>query len=122
MPGSRSWPSGTPAISCCFAGEPPVLRIEGRVSRTDGPVLDGVDIEDMVLPDSPPHAQRAYRQGGIADASRRIAGLGRFRINLHRERGRAAAAIRMLPARVPTLASLELPAGRTCCRGCRADS
>ena len=92
-------------------GEPPVLRIEGRVSRTDGPVLDGVDIEDMIATILPPHALAAYRQGSAADASRRIGGLGRFRINLHRERGRAAAAIRMIPARVPTLASLELPAG-----------
>ena len=52
----------------------------------------------------PPHAQRAYRSHGIADASRRVAGIGRFRINLHRERGRAAAAIRLLPTRVPSLA------------------
>jgi twitching motility protein PilT len=37
-------------------------------------------------------------------------GLGRFRINLHREQGRAAAAIRVLPARVPALRELNLPA------------
>ena len=92
-------------------GEPPVLRVEGRVSRTDGPVLDGVDIEEMIATILPPHALAGYRQGSVADASRRIAGLGRFRINLHRERGRAAAAIRMIPARVPTLSSLDLPAG-----------
>ncbi len=48
---------------------------------------------------------------GIADASRRVPGTGRFRINLHRERGRAAATIRMLPSRVPLFASLDLPAG-----------
>jgi pilus retraction protein PilT len=35
--------------------------------------------------------------------------LGRFRINLHRERGRAAAAIRRLPTIVPRLATLGLP-------------
>jgi twitching motility protein PilT len=93
------------------AGEPPALRIHGRVSRTASPPVDGADIEEMVLPELPPHAQRAYRHGGIADASRKVADIGRFRINLHRERGRAAAAIRMLPARVPSLASLELPAG-----------
>ena len=92
-------------------GEPPVLRVEGRVSRTDGPVLDGVEIENMVAAILPPRALAAYRQGHVADASRRIAGLGRFRINLHRERGRAAATIRMIPAKVPSLASLELPAG-----------
>jgi twitching motility protein PilT len=40
-----------------------------------------------------------------------VPGVGRFRVNLHRERGRAAAAIRMLPRRVPSLASLDLPPG-----------
>ena len=37
--------------------------------------------------------------------------LGRFRINLHHERGRAAAAIRRLPTSVPRLQSLNLPSG-----------
>jgi twitching motility protein PilT len=93
------------------AGEPPTLRIHGRLIRTDAPRIDGVEIEEIVLPELPAHAQRAYRQRGIADGSRKVAGVGRFRINLHRERGRAGAVIRMLPARVPTLASLDLPPG-----------
>ena len=93
------------------AGEPPTLRIDGRIVRSDSAILDGTDIEDMVVPELPPHAQRIYREAGIVDASRRLPGVGRFRINLHRERGRAAAAIRMLPKRVPTLASLDLPPG-----------
>lgn len=122
---ARSVPAGNAPIDAWLAlmaerkasdllllpGEPPVLRIEGRISRTDGPVVDGVDVEDMVATILPPHALGAYRQGNVADASRRIAGLGRFRINLHRERGRAAATIRMIPSRVPVLASLDLPAG-----------
>ena len=45
----------------------------------------------------------------IADSSYRIAGLGRFRINLHRERGHAAATIRALPMKVPSLGELGLP-------------
>jgi twitching motility protein PilT len=65
----------------------------------------------MVLPVLPVHAQRAYREIGTADAARRLSGLGRFRLHLHRERGRAAAVVRMLPTAVPTLASLDLPAG-----------
>ena len=94
-----------------MAGEPPALRIHGKVLRSDGPPLDGQDVEDIVLADLPPHAQRAYRAHGIADASKRVAGVGRFRINLHRERGRAAAVIRMLPRRVPLLSTLDLPPG-----------
>ena len=92
-------------------GEPPALRINGRIVRTDAQVVDGADVEEMVRPELPPHAQRAYRDHGIADAARRVTGVGRFRINLHRERGRAAATIRMLPAKVPSFASLELPPG-----------
>jgi len=92
-------------------GEPPALRILGRVVRTDGPVLDGLDVEEMVVSILPPHAVAAYRQNGIADASRRITGLGRFRINVHRERGRTAATIRRIPTKVPLFSSLDLPAG-----------
>jgi twitching motility protein PilT len=91
------------------AGRPPSLRVDGRVhGLAEGP-LDGVDIEEAVLPALPPHARGVYREARIADGSFRVAGIGRFRINLHRERGRAAAAIRMLPTRVPRLSTLGLP-------------
>jgi len=91
------------------AGAPPSVRVGGViVPLAEGP-LDGVDIEEAVLPAIAPHARRQYREASIADASYRLSGLARFRINLHRERGRAAAAVRMLPARVPRLSSLGLP-------------
>ncbi len=91
------------------AGAPPSIRVSGRIKPlAEGP-LDGVDVEEAVLPALPPHARRIYRQAGIADGSFRVAGVGRYRINLHRERGRAAAALRALPTRVPRLASLGLP-------------
>jgi twitching motility protein PilT len=91
------------------AGAPPSIRVDGRVQPlAEGP-LDGVDIEDAVLPALPPHARRIYRDAHIVDASFRIGGVGRFRINLHRERGRAAAAVRLLPQRVPRLNTLGLP-------------
>ena len=68
-----------------------------------------MDIEEAVLPALPPHARahlsrRRHRRRLVP-----ARGLGRFRINLHRERGRAAAAVRLLPARVPRLATLGLP-------------
>ena len=91
------------------AGAPPAVRMDGRLQPlAEGP-LDGVDIENAVLPALAPHARRLYQSVSVADASFRIAGAGRFRINLHRERGRAAAAIRLLPQRVPRLGSLGLP-------------
>jgi twitching motility protein PilT len=93
------------------AGAPPAIRIDGQVYRLDAGPLDGVEIEEAVLPALLPHAREQYRQVRIADASFRIQGLARFRINLHHERGRAAAAVRLLPARIPRLETLGLPPG-----------
>ena len=90
-------------------GAPPCLRVDGAVVGLLEAPLAGEEIADAVVPALPPHARRAYRAGGIADASFRTRNLGRFRINLHRERGHAAAAIRRLPQVVPPLATLGLP-------------
>ena len=57
----------------------------------------------------PPHGAQKYQTQGSTDNSLRREGLGRFRINLHRERGRPAATIRALPARPPRLSELNLP-------------
>jgi twitching motility protein PilT len=94
-----------------LAGEPPTFRIHGPVVRASADPLDGDDIEALVLPALPGHAQRVYREGGAGEGSYRLQGVGRFRVHLHRERGRAAAVIRALPSRVPSLASLGLPPG-----------
>jgi twitching motility protein PilT len=89
---------------------PPCIRVQGEVRKIEGNVLDGTEIEAAVLPALSRRVMRVYREALIADASYRIAGVGRFRINLHREQGHAAAAIRALPTRVPALQELHLPA------------
>jgi twitching motility protein PilT len=92
------------------AGAPPSIRVQGGIRRLDEPELGSEDIEAQVLPALSAHAVAAYRANGIADGSLRVAPGVRFRINLHRERGRAAASIRALPARPPRLDELRLPA------------
>src|SRR5262249_32698261 len=91
------------------AGAPACIRTKGFVQKIESAPLDGADIEAAVLPALTSHALQRYREAQIADSSYRVAGLGRFRINLHRERGRAAAAIRALPQKVPSLRELNLP-------------
>jgi twitching motility protein PilT len=93
------------------AGLPPSIRVQGTVRQLPEAVLDGVEIEEAVLPALPRHAAESYQTKGHADASLRPASDGRFRINLHRERGRAAASIRALPLRPPQFAELGLPPG-----------
>ncbi len=92
------------------AGAPACMRVNGEVRKIEPGILDGPEVEAAVIPALPRHALDLYRELCITDASYRITGLGRFRINLHREHGQAAAAIRVLPARVPPLKELNLPA------------
>jgi len=93
------------------AGLPPSIRVNGIIRQLSEPVLDSDDIEENVLRALPVHAAESYRTKGYADASLRRGSVGRFRINLHRERGRAAASIRALPVRPPQLHELALPPG-----------
>lgn len=90
-------------------GAPPCVRVQGEVRKLEPASLDAAEIEAAVLPALSQHALRLYRETLIADSSYCIEGSGRFRINLHRERGRAAAAIRALPTTVPKLDELHLP-------------
>ena len=88
-------------------GAPPVVRAAGRLLRVTDDPLSGDDIESAVLPLVAPRLLERYRAGDAVDLAFKISGLGRFRMNLHRERGRAAAAIRALPTRIPRLADLH---------------
>jgi hypothetical protein len=90
-------------------GQPASIRVTGSVLRLEEAPLEGHEIQDAVLSSLPPHAAEAYRKVGYADSSLRLMGLGRFRINLHHERGRPAATIRALAARPPRFSELNLP-------------
>jgi Tfp pilus assembly pilus retraction ATPase PilT len=85
------------------------IRTNGEVEKIGDTPLDGSEIESLVQAVLTPVAAGQYRATQIADSSYRIPGLGRFRINLHRERGHAAATIRALPVKVPGLGELGLP-------------
>jgi twitching motility protein PilT len=83
--------------------------VDGVIKALPSASLDSDDIEQQMLAMLPPKAAERYRESGAADASFRQGALGRFRVNLHRERGRAAASIRAVPLQPPELAALALP-------------
>ena len=89
------------------AGLPPLARIKGQMVRLIGDILSGEDIENAVSPVIPSRLRERYRDGEAIDVGFTLKGLGRFRMNLHRERGRPAAAIRALPTRIPRVADLH---------------
>ncbi|MEA2491628.1 MAG: twitching motility protein PilT [Acidobacteriota bacterium] len=100
-------------------GAPPVLRIGGRLVRTSEPSLSPEDINALLGPLGTGKMRERMESEGAVDFSLRLAKADgdedrrawRFRVNVHRQRGTLAAAVRALPTEVPTLAQLALPAG-----------
>lgn len=94
------------------AGMPPVFRRVGRLLRGDRPNLEDGDLDAAFAAHLSLVARRRLETLGATDLIvQRGVGRGawRFRVNLHRQRGRPAAAVRALPVEIPTLQSLNLP-------------
>ncbi len=91
-------------------GAGPVVRVNGSLEKAGGgEPLSAQAAFDLLSPSLSAERRRRYRETGVVDLSLRLAGLGRFRVNLHRTRRGVAAALRVLPKRVPPLSELGLP-------------
>jgi twitching motility protein PilT len=91
------------------AGAPPVLRVNGALAPGSGMALEAEIIRSMVLPLLAPSQLDELQKRRSVDFGFIREGLGRFRVNLHHQRGTLAASIRLLPTRIPSLESLHLP-------------
>jgi twitching motility protein PilT len=91
-------------------GAPPAVRIHGRLEPLPGDALGPEAVRDLVRPALSAERRRRIAETGSADLSVRVPALGRFRMNVHRTQAGEAAAIRVLPKRIPSLAELGLPA------------
>ena len=85
-------------------GASPVVRVNGSLEKAGGgEAVSAQSAFDLLSPSLSADRRRRYHETGVVDLSLRLAGLGRFRVNLHRTRRGAAAALRVLPKRVPPL-------------------
>lgn len=99
-----------------IAGAPPVFRVGGHLLRGSEPPLSGDDVAALLDAFLTPRVRERIVYDGAVDFSLRLAAPAevdertwRFRVNIHRQRGTLAAAIRALPLAVPTIAELNLP-------------
>ncbi|MDP4178720.1 MAG: type IV pilus twitching motility protein PilT [Bacillota bacterium] len=87
---------------------PPVTRVNGELSYIGDEKLTGADLElyaKEVLKDR----YDSYRETGEFDLSYSALGIGRFRVNVFRQRGSDAIAFRVVTLKIPTLTELKLP-------------
>jgi twitching motility protein PilT len=92
-----------------IAGAPAMLRVTGNLTPGAGAVLEADDVRSLVLPLLEPAQLEELQKRKSVDLSFMRENLGRFRVNIHHQRGTLAASIRLLPSRIPSLESLHLP-------------
>jgi twitching motility protein PilT len=92
------------------AGSPVTLRVNGALTLEAGPALSAEDIRNFLLPLLTASQAQELQEHKYVDFCFVRGPIGRFRANFHHQRGTLAAAIRLLPAQIPSLESLHLPA------------
>ncbi|MEO8372374.1 MAG: PilT/PilU family type 4a pilus ATPase [Candidatus Solibacter sp.] len=92
-----------------IAGAPAMLRVTGSLTPAGGAVLEAEDVRSLILPLLEPGQLEELQKRKSVDLSFMRENLGRFRINIHHQRGTLAASIRLLPTKIPSLESLHLP-------------
>ncbi|MHB9131709.1 MAG: type IV pilus twitching motility protein PilT [Armatimonadota bacterium] len=92
------------------AGAPPSFRIASRIVQLDIQPLTQKQMEDIFLHHVMNDEQRErFRHRPEIDAALEIPDVVRFRVNIYRQRGGIASAMRLIPLEMPTLEELGLP-------------
>jgi len=91
-----------------ITGAPVTLRIGGALSPSNGPPLEAEDTRSLLLGLLTPAQNQELARTRSVDLSFQREGVGRFRANLHYQRGTLAGSLRLLPEKIPTLESLNL--------------
>jgi twitching motility protein PilT len=92
------------------ANLPPYFRIDGELIAVEGArPLTGEELERFLGPLLPAAQRTQLAAGEEADFGLQFGNLGRFRVNVFRERRGIGAVFRLIPARIPTAEELNLP-------------
>ena len=90
------------------ANLPPIFRIDGNLIRRESPDLTPNEVEDLLFPMLSNEQRRILEQNWEIDLSYGVHGIGRFRVNIYKDRGNYAAAFRAINEDAPLLDSLGI--------------
>jgi twitching motility protein PilT len=90
--------------------EPPLLRIDGRLIRTEFPVLVRETLKKMIYAILTDMQKEKFEKELELDFSLALPELDRFRVNVHMQKGTVEAAFRRVPLTIPSIEQLGLPA------------
>jgi twitching motility protein PilT len=91
-------------------GSPPLMRIDGVLGRVEGQEpLRPEDTEAMARHVVPEHRWEDFERRNEADLAYGVAGVGRFRVNVFRQRGSVSVVLRLVRVGSPSFEDLGLP-------------
>jgi len=91
------------------SGAPASLKVQGVVKRLPEAALHGSQVQQLAYSVMREAQVRDFEATQECDLAIAIEGLGRFRVNVYRQRGDVAVVVRHVNAQIPTLESLNLP-------------
>ena len=90
-------------------GVPPKVRANGRLVAMDFPVLTPEDTKAIAVDIMNPQQLAAFEERGEYDMSLTIPEFGRYRVNVYKQRGSGALALRLVGMRIPNPEDLGIP-------------
>lgn len=89
--------------------EPPILRIDGKLHRTELAVLRKPELKRMIYGILTDPQKEKFEKDLELDFSLALEKIDRFRVNIHIQKGAVEAAFRRVPLEVPDFETLGLP-------------
>ncbi len=91
-------------------GLPPLLRIDGELKPIQGEsVIDAITVEKLIYSVMDPAQQDEFKMSHECDFAINLPDIARFRVNVFLQANGVSAALRTIPAIVPTLEELGSP-------------
>ncbi len=92
------------------AGNPPVIRIDGRLSVVDKfPAFTRESAKSLIYSMLSDEQKAHFEKDKELDISFSLPNVDRFRVNIHLQKGNVEAALRRVPIEIPTIKELGIP-------------
>ncbi|MCL2004872.1 MAG: type IV pilus twitching motility protein PilT [Planctomycetaceae bacterium] len=90
-------------------GQPPVLRLHGRLVRLETKVLEPDDTVALMKSIAPDRCQQELQQSGSTDFGMAYGDKARFRVSIFKQRGNTSMVLRQIPNTLLTMEQLNTP-------------
>ncbi len=91
------------------AGSPPILRIYGEIAKLKLPPLTPHTLTSLAFMFMSQSGRRNFRSTTEIDTTYTIKNKARFRVNIYKQKGNYAIAMRYIPLKLPPMEELRIP-------------